>query len=144
MPYAPTLQSAIEFSQNGRLEAWVHTFLQNEGGNASFSEGLLRFPRLYTGPFLMPISLFSRSCGPEEGMKYRVPKEGFSANVNGILERLQTGAWDMPPLIVQKTGEGYELSDGNHRHKALQLLNIKEYHVIFWETKKGTKNNRNI
>ncbi len=136
MKYEPTTASAAEFSNSGRLEEWVHTFLCNEGNNVPFSEGLKLEPRKYRAPHLMDLGLFERCCGPEDGIKFQIPRSGFDARVNAIIGRFKTGIWDMPPLIVNYNDGAYELNDGNHRYEALKKLNIKKYWVIVWETVK--------
>lgn len=134
MKYDPTTKSAIEFANAGKIEQWVHTFLCNDGGNVSFSEGLKLEPRTWYAPELMCLNLFQRCCGPEDGMKFQTPDKGFYDRVNSIARKFQTGLWDMPPLIIQRTNNGYELNDGNHRFEALKQLGINKYWVIIWET----------
>jgi len=132
--YKPTASSAIAYSDNGRLEEWIHLFLCGEGNNESFSNGLKLERRRYHGPRMMELNTFSRDCGPEEGMKWRIGEDGFNSRVNEIMNRFKKGDWDMPPLIVYHDGIKYGLNDGNHRHEALRRLNINSYWVILWET----------
>lgn len=83
----------------------------------------------------MPLSLFSRCCGPEEDMKYQVNAEWFEKRVQSLKKTLQSND-DMPPLIVHFVEHGFELCDGNHRFEALTQLGVKEYPVIVWITEK--------
>ena len=133
--YKCSLSSAKEFAEAGKLEDWVHLFLLSDGHNKAFSDGLKLFNRYYLGPLTMPLSLFSRCCGPEENIKYQVNAEWFKKRVQSLKKILQSN-YDMPPLIVHYVDHGFELCDGNHRLEALTQLGVKEYPVIVWITEK--------
>lgn len=83
----------------------------------------------------MPLSLFSRCCGPENYIKYQVNAEWFEKRVQALKKTLQSND-DMPPLIVYYVDHNFELCDGNHRFEALTRLGVKEYPVIVWITNK--------
>ena len=133
--YKCSLSSAKEFAEAGNLEDWVHSFLLSDGHNKAFSDGLKLFDRYYLGPFTMPLSLFSRCCGPEDNIKYQINAEWFEKRVQSLKKTLQSND-DMPPLIVHFVDHGFELCDGNHRFEALTQLGVKEYPVIVWITEK--------
>ena len=135
LKYSCSLSSAKEFSEADRLEDWVHLFLLSDGHNKAFSDGLKQYDRYYLGPLTMPLSLFTRCCGPEENIKYRVNAQWFEKRVQALKKALQSNN-DMPPLIVHFVDHGFELCDGNHRFEALTRLGIKEYPVIIWITEK--------
>lgn len=40
MEYKCTLSSAIGYARNGKLEEWIHTYLQTDGHNKEFSDEL--------------------------------------------------------------------------------------------------------
>ena len=134
MKYEPTTKSAIEYANSNKLEEWIHLFLEGEGDNKAFSDGLKLEPRKYQAPKLMSLNLFARCCGPECGIRWQVPAEDFFANVKAIMKKYESGNWDMPPLIINRKENMFELNDGNHRFEALKKLGINEYWVIFWET----------
>ena len=131
--YKCSLSSAKEFAEVGKLEDWVHLFLLSDGHNKTFSDGLKLFNRYYLGPLTMPLSLFSRCCGPEDNIKYPVNAEWFEKRVQSLKKTLQAND-DMPPLIVHYVDHGFELCDGNHRFEALTQLGVNEYPVIVWIT----------
>jgi len=135
MEYKSTLSSAVGYARNGKLEEWIHTYLQSDGHNQEFSDGLKLFDRYYLGPVKMPLSLFKRCCGPESDMKWVIPKENFENKVKELMNVISTND-DMPPLIVSYVNGGFELNDGNHRFEAYSRLGISEYYVIFWITEK--------
>ncbi len=135
MEYSNTLTSAIGYARNGKLEEWIHTYLKSDGHNPEFSDGLKLFDRYFLGPVKMPLSLFTRCCGPEEGMKWQIPEDNFNWKVNQLMEVIKKGT-DLPPLIVHYGDGGFELNDGNHRHEAYARLGIEEYYVIVWITEK--------
>lgn len=47
-------------------------FLNNEGNNPDLSKGLKIKKTYFFEPVKMPLLLFSRCCGPEEGLKYKI------------------------------------------------------------------------
>lgn len=135
MEYQSTLSSAVSYAKNNKVEEWVHTYLLSDGRNKDFSDGLKLFDRYFLGPMKMPLSLFTRCCGPEENMKWQVDEVWFEKHVNRLMEVLKTEK-DMPPLIVHFVEGEFELNDGNHRLEAYSRLGIEEYYVIIWITEK--------
>ncbi|MCL2815469.1 MAG: ParB N-terminal domain-containing protein [Oscillospiraceae bacterium] len=138
--YEATLESAVEYGRQNRIEEWLQEYLCGEGDNKGLADGLKLEPREYEGPKLMNLDLFKRSYGPEPDMKFRIREDDteqikwFWFNTGGIQERYRAGNWDMPPLIINNDDAVYELSDGNHRLEALKMLGVKEYWVILWRT----------
>jgi len=133
--YAGTLYSAKEYAAAGKLEEWVHAYLLSDGNNKGFSDGLKLTERYFFGLANMPLALFSRCCGPEPEMKYRVHPGGFERKVNALAEAVQNGA-DLPPMIVQYAEGSFELNDGNHRLEAYNRLQVNEATVVVWITEK--------
>lgn len=126
-----TLESAL---QAENIEKWVHEFLTTVGNNTALSEGLKLEDRIFKGPIKMSLSTFNRCCGPEEHMQFHEPKENFERRVTDMMDHIKKG-WSMPPLIIKREKDGYELNDGNHRYEALLRSGIEKYWVIVWETK---------
>lgn len=126
-------KTAREYSNEGRIEDWVHSFLCNEGNNIAFSDGLKLEKRQYIGPLNMPLHLFQRCCGPEENMIYKINEDGFLWRVSEIAKRRESG-WDMPPLIINYSDNVFELNDGNHRYQAMINSGINKCDVIIWTT----------
>lgn len=141
MEYQCALSSAQHYARHNRLEEWVHLYLLSDGHNKEFSDGLKLYDRYFLGPVKMPLSLFSRCCGPEEQMRWRINGEWFEKHVRELEETIKTEK-DMPPLIVHflvddDAPEGtFELNDGNHRLEAYSRLGVEEYYVIVWITEK--------
>lgn len=133
MDYSGTLASARQFAQAGRLEDWVHLYLHAEGDNVPFSDGIKKVPRCFFGLTEMPISMFERICGPEEGMKYPVDRDGFERIVSELMNAIQSGR-DVPPLIVEYSVGVFSLNDGNHRHEACRRLGAEKFPAIIWIT----------
>jgi hypothetical protein len=136
MEYRGTLSSAQAFAKSGRLEDWVHSYLKSDGNNREFSDGLKLLDRYFLGPIKMPLSLFSRCCGPEETMKWKVDADWFEKKVVMLENAIKTDT-DMPPLIVHFVDDEFELNDGNHRLEAYSRLDSKEINVIIWITEKS-------
>jgi hypothetical protein len=131
-----TLTSTLQYAEAGRIEEWVHLFLNDEGNNVPFSEGLKLEKRYYFGPLKFKLDMFARCCGPEPNNKYVVDGEGFEKHVSELQKRIKDG-WDMPPLIVNYFNGTFELNDGNHRYEALKRSGIDEYFFIVWTTDKS-------
>lgn len=104
MEYKSSLSSAIGYAQNGKLEEWIHSYLLSDGHNREFSDGLKLFDRYFLGPMKMPLKLFTRCCGPEDNMKWKIDKEIFDKKVK-VLKNVITSEKDMPPLIVHYVNE---------------------------------------
>lgn len=134
MKYSGTLTSAKEYAQAGRLEEWVHLYLLSDGGNKPFSDGLKREYRCFFGLADMPVTLFERICGPEEGMTYRVDPESFERSVSNLARLIAVGG-ELPPMIIQYRDGDFELNDGNHRHAACIRAGRDTFPVIIWITR---------
>ena len=81
----------------------------------------------------MPVELFTRICGPEEGMRWPVDAGGFERIVDELVDALRTGR-DVPPMIIKYEADAFELNDGNHRHEACVRAGVKTFPVIIWIT----------
>ena len=135
LKYSATLSSAKAYGKAGKMDAWIHLYLNEEGRNIPFSDGLKLFARYYFSPALFPVSLFKRCAGPEPEMKYRIDKDWWEQRVAGLEKSIQDDP-DMPPLMVHYVDGEFELNDGNHRHKAYENLGIENAWVIIWITEK--------
>jgi hypothetical protein len=134
--YSATLSSARAYAEAEKLDVWIHLYLNEEGRNIPFSDGLKLFDRYYFSPALMPLSLFHRCAGPEEGMRYRIDPAWFDQHVADLERAIRTDP-DLPPLIVHYVEGGFELNDGNHRHKAYENLHVEQAWVIVWITEEA-------
>ena len=135
LKYSATLSAAKAYAEAGKLDAWIHLYLNEEGRNIPFSDGLKLFDRYYISPAQFPISLFKRCTGPEPEMKYRIDKDWWEQRIRE-LEKAIPDDDDLPPLIVHYVDREFELNDGNHRHKAYENLGIEKAWVIIWITEK--------
>ena len=138
LKYSATLSSAKAYADAGKLDAWIHLFLNEEGRNIPFSDGLKLFDRYYFSPAEFPVSLFRRCAGPEEEMKYRIDKDWWEQRVAELEKSIQSDP-DMPPLIVHYTDGEFELNDGNHRLQAYENLGIENAWVIIWITEEAER-----
>ena len=133
LTYDRTLSCALDWARAGRIEDWVHLYLRSDGRNVPFSDGLRLAERVWRGPVKIPLSMLTRICGPEEGMKWRTHPVQFEEHVAALMKETASGG-DIPPLIVHCCREGLELNDGNHRLEAYRRLGMEEGWVIFWAT----------
>ena len=134
LKYSATLASAKAYAEAKKIDAWIHLYLNSEGENIPFSDGLKLEDRYYLSPIEMPVSLFMRCTGPEPEMKYQIDKDWFVQHVAQIEDAVKSG-FDMPPLIINYADGKFELNDGNHRHKAYENLGIEKAWVIIWITR---------
>lgn len=133
LKYSATLSSAKAYAAAGKLDAWIHLYLNEDGRNIPFSDGLKLFDRYYIGPALFPVSLFHRCAGPEEDMKYRIDPDWWAQKVSGLENAIRTDL-DMPPIIVHYNEGAFELNDGNHRHRAMENLGVENTWAVVWIT----------
>ncbi len=136
LKYSAALSSAKAYAEAEKLDAWIHLFLNEDGRNIPFSDGLKLFDRYYISPVLMPRTLFHRCAGPEPEMKFRIHPERFAKKVAELEQAIGKDA-DMPPLIVHYTRDGFELNDGNHRYQAYENLGVENVWVIVWITEEN-------
>ena len=135
LKYSATLSAAKAYAEAGKLDAWIHLYLNEEGRNIPFSDGLKLFDRYYISPAQFPISLFKRCTGPEPEMKYRIDKDWWEHRITE-LEKVASEDDDLPPLIIHYVDGEFELNDGNHRHKAYENMGAEKAWVIIWITEK--------
>ncbi len=133
LKYSATLSSAKAYAEAGKLDVWIHLYLNEKGRNIPFSDGLKLCERYYLGPIQMPWSLFRRCAGPEPEMKYKIDPAWFEIHVAQLEKAIQEQP-DIPPLIAHYTEGEFELNDGNHRHRAYEKLGIENIWVIVWIT----------
>ncbi|MEO3946707.1 CD3324 family protein [Gorillibacterium sp. CAU 1737] len=131
--YAPTSASAVDYAKVGLLEEWVHTYLLFHRVNPAFSDGLRLAHRYYLGPFDMPLSLFRRTSGPEEGMKWQVHPAVFADRVAKWEGKLLSGE-GTPPLLIQYAEGEFELNSDSPLFEALVRSGVRAYPVVIWVT----------
>ena len=142
-------RTALEYAQQGRLEEWIHAYL-NAGTwkNLGLSEGLKRQPRWWRGPLELPLSDLTRCVGVEEGLEYPVSQEYWEGRMASMIESIQSSgacSLDMPPLIASydpglDTPAHLSVRDGNHRLGAYQRLNWPSAWVLIWYNSEGEYN----
>ncbi|MBR6184860.1 MAG: ParB N-terminal domain-containing protein [Clostridia bacterium] len=136
LKYSATLSSARAYAEAEKMDAWIHLYLNEDGRNIPFSDGLKLFERYYFSPVQMPLRLFTRCAGPEEEMKFRIDPDWFLIHVAALEKAIQSDP-DMPPLIAHYADGAFELNDGNHRHQAYRNLGIEYAYVIVWITEEA-------
>ncbi|MBR3016151.1 MAG: ParB N-terminal domain-containing protein [Clostridia bacterium] len=136
LKYSASLSSAKAYAAAEKLDVWIHLYLNEDGRNIPFSDGLKLFDRYYFSPALMPLRFFGRCAGPEPEMKYRIDRDWFQIHVAELEKAIRENP-DMPPLIVHYVDGGFELNDGNHRHKAYENLGVENVWAIVWITEES-------
>ena len=131
LPFYPNAASAEQYNRAELLEEWVHTYLLYERKNRAFSDGLHQKPRYYVGPAAVPLTLYTRSSGPEEHAKWRVHPLVWERRVTAWQQRIRQQA-PLPPLIVGYTEGRFELNCGSPLYEALIREGLRSFPVIFW------------
>ena len=99
LKYSASLSSAREYAKAEKLDSWIHLYLNEDGRNITFSDGLKLFDRYYLSPVQMPLSLFRRCAGPEPEMKYRIHPEWFAKKVADLEKAIQNNFDDIQKLF---------------------------------------------
>jgi predicted kinase len=120
---------AAHAAESGSIGSWLDDYLRGVGGNVPFADGLLRQPRWYVEPTLVPLAKVGRICGPEEAMPYRESEEAWGRRVSEMLDSLHAG-WRPAPLICE--AEELLINDGNHSAGALAWGGWTSYWAVFW------------
>ncbi len=131
LTFRPDVPSAEEYAECGLLEEWVHTYLLFERKNKEFSDSLYMEDRYFIGPVKMPLTLFHRSSGPEEQMKWRVNATVFQDRVKNWTARIANGE-STPPLIIGYADGEFEINCNNPLFEALTRIGQESYSVIIW------------
>lgn len=132
--FYPDVSSAKEYSGEGLLEEWIHTYLLFERRNQAFSDGLRREERFYLGPLALPLQLLERSSGPEDEMKWKVDADIFERRVAEWRAKIKNKQF-LPPIIAGYTEDGFEINCNNPLFEALLRENTAYFPVIIWSTK---------
>jgi len=88
--------------------------------------------KITTIPFNKIVSTFE----PEEFGKMKLPKS--AANVERIIAGIKRGD-KLPPLLVRRYKNGYQVLDGHHRYEAYKRMRIKEIPVRVVDPKNITE-----
>lgn len=135
LSFSPGVRSAKEYNDHNMLEEWIHTYLLFERKNKAFSDGLYLENRFYLGPMDMPLSMFVRSSGPEDWIKWKVHPEVFEDRVHAWREKIQNEEL-LPPVIVGYADGEFEINCNNPLFEALLQEAVTYFPVIMWTTKK--------
>ena len=125
------LAAAIQASDAGLLEEWVHEYLHGPGRNPEFSRGLRLQPRRWHGPLSVPLQSLRRSCGPEADMPFREPLDAWERAV-GHFAALSAPVEAFPPLLVRYEQGDLVVSDGNHRYEAFARRGLATCWIVIW------------
>jgi hypothetical protein len=126
------VRSAQEYAAAGRLEEWIHGYL-NTGpwANEPLSLGLKLQQRWWRGPLEVRLADLDRVVGPEPGMEYVVASENWEERTRQLAHSF-TNPLALPPLIVEYRQAALSIRDGNHRYGAMQRLGWPACWVLIW------------
>ncbi len=128
-----TVEEAIDFSTKGKIEEWVHLFLNSVGDNKALSEGLNLQKRFWLGPISISLENLKRCCGPEPYMEYVDSAKAWEKHIRRFRQLINDG-WNIPPLIAENIKGKLIVRDGNHRLEAMIREKIDKCWVIIWDS----------
>ena len=133
-----TLAAARRGAALGRIEAWVHDYLNGAGRNVPMVRALRRGQQWWIGPLEVPVGELTRIVGPEPGMPYPRAYEDWEPRLAGIERSLKSG-WDAPPVIVDACRPDVLLvADGNHRFEAQRRMGRPAvWALLFFDSEDG-------
>lgn len=131
-----TVNEAIEFSKENRLDEWLQLFLREDkkdkfNANIALADGINLEERFFYGPVefdlekINPVRIEENLVGNE--LKY----------YNKVVDRMENdfNGNNFPPLILEYKDDKFYLTDGNHRYSALRNLGVSKYYSIIWGNK---------
>ena len=131
-----TVNEAIEFSKENRLDEWLQLFLRedkkdNFNANIALADGINFEERFFYGPVefdlekINPVRIEENLVGNE--LKY----------YKKVVDRMENdfNGNNFPPLILEYKDDKFYLTDGNHRYSALRNLGVSKYYSIIWGNK---------
>ncbi|MBR3116457.1 MAG: hypothetical protein IKF36_01100 [Bacilli bacterium] len=135
-----TLEEAIVYSKEGRIDEWIQEFLRNKfdehaNPNLPLADGLLLEERFYYGPVEIDLDKIT-TIRVEEDL------EGNELEwYNKVVDRMSNdfNGSNFPPLILEYKDNKLYLTDGNHRYSTLRRKDVDKYYAIIW----GNKNLEN-
>lgn len=129
--YYPTLQSAMEYSNDGMLEEWIHSYLLFTCKNKELSDRLFLINRYFIGPVKFPLRLIQESQDNLVGFETKtdqIQDDSCPTIVDDIRSK------DLPPLLIHFESGRFILDGDMNRFRACQSNKIKAYPVIIWIT----------
>ena len=131
-----TLEEAIAYSKEGRIEEWVQNYLRNKeekyaNPNYTLADGLLLEERFYYGPIEISLDDITtkrveKDLEGNELAWYKKVVDRMSDDFNGS---------NFPPLLLEYKDNKLYLTDGNHRYSSLRKNKIDKYYAIIWGNK---------
>lgn len=125
------LNEALEANKNGKMEEWIHAFLNTNGRNKILSDGLRKEKRYWLGPLEVNLSLLNRIQGPADDAENSNIEEKWLNRINPMISDLALG-WQPAPLIAEYKQGKLMIRDGGHRIYSLKKAGFLKYWTIIW------------
>lgn len=114
LEYAPTLQSAVEYTNAGMMEEWIHSFLLFTCNEPEMSNQFMQKEFIYFGVAKLPLRL--------------IHSEGLSKeNINKLAEMHGINGAGMPPLIIRFVKEKFNVVVQKDLFMALKQRKLNAY-----------------
>lgn len=115
LEYAATLTSAVEYTNAGITEEWIHSYLLFTCNSPQNSKQFMVEECIYSGIVKLPLRLIQTEDMPE----YNSNKETFGENLS-----------DMPPLIIQFNMGKFYVTVQKEMFIALKKRKVNAYPAI--------------
>lgn len=114
LEYAPTLRSAVKYTNAGMMEEWIHSFLLFTCNDTEMSDKFMEVEYIYFGVAKLPLRL--------------VQTEDFiTKDVNKLVEIYGRNVSDMPPLIIRFVKGKFNVAVQTEMFIALKKRKINAY-----------------
>lgn len=114
LEYAPTLLSAVTYSNAGMMEEWIYSFLLFTCNDLELYDELTEELYTYFGIVKLPLRL--------------IQAESFtSADVNKLIETYGRNVSDMPPLVIKFVENKFYVTEQTEMFIALKKRKVNAY-----------------
>jgi len=126
-----TLQDFLDIKDSPiQLKELTIDFLNKEGNNKKLAEIISDRDDVEVKLDKVKLSVLKREMGPvEENLIFSEDKEKWDRRVESFAKDIK-GGYEPLPLILTNFWTKLDLSDGSHRHAALERLNVGEYWTV--------------
>jgi hypothetical protein len=117
LEYAPTLLSAVSYTNSGMMEEWIHSFLLFTCNDIQMSDELMKEDYILFGVVKLPLRL--------------VQVEGLVLEgVNNLIETYGRNVSDMPPLVFKFVKGNFYAAIQQEMFMALKQRKVNAYPSI--------------
>jgi hypothetical protein len=132
LDYEPTLQSALEFTNAGMMEEWIHSYLICTRRNDDLSKQLMTINPYYYGPAKLPLRLI-RDFDKSKIDNNHDSVENHNTTVVELVKKMENNK-SLPPLIIEFDNGKFIVNEYIQLFDELKECKINAYPVYIWIT----------